>query len=210
MVKSPTPKRERHLYVEGGGDKNPSLASECRKAFSKLFEKAGVTQRPRVIACGGRKAAYDQFCTAHEEAKAEVWLLVDAEGVVASGPPFDPWAHVNGRKGDAWDRPSDATDDQFHFMSVVMETWLLADRAALKTVFGARLDETKLPPESASLETTDKRAVYAALAAATKPTPSGEYGKGSHSFKVLAEVAPGKLRPLSWANRFLDAMGAAP
>lgn len=89
-----------------------------------------------------------------------------------------------------------------------METWLLADRASLKKVFGPRLDEKKLPPEGASLETKDKATVYDALAAATKPTPSGEYGKGAHSFKVLAEVAPGKLRPLPWANRFLDAMGA--
>lgn len=38
--------RKRELYVEGGGDKNPSLASECRRAFSKLFEKAGVTHKP--------------------------------------------------------------------------------------------------------------------------------------------------------------------
>lgn len=64
-TKAPAP-RKRELYVEGGGDKNPILASECRRAFSKLFEKAGVVHKPRVIACGGRKSAYDQFCDAHE------------------------------------------------------------------------------------------------------------------------------------------------
>lgn len=208
MVKQHTKPPERQLYVEGGGDNNSSLASECRRAFSKLFERAGVTQRPRVIACGGRKAAYDQFCMAHEDANAEIWLLVDAEDLPAPVPPFDPWAHVMNRPGDGWARPPHATDEQLQFMSVVMETWLLADRAALKKVFGPKLDESKLPPEGASLETRRKRAVYAALATATKPTPAGRYGKGAHSFKVLAEVSPAKLRALPWAERFLKEMGA--
>lgn len=96
MVKPP---KARQLYVEGGGDKNPSLRTECRRAFSKLFEKAGITNKPRVIACGGRKSAYDQFCTALEEAESEAWLLVDAEEV-APCPPVDPWAHVKARPGD--------------------------------------------------------------------------------------------------------------
>jgi len=78
--------RKRLLFVEGGGDKNPSLASECRRAFSKLFEKAGITLRPGVIACGGRKSAYDQFCAALADDDADVWLLVDAEDTVAAGP----------------------------------------------------------------------------------------------------------------------------
>ncbi len=51
---------KRELYVEGGGDKKPSLASECRRAFSKLFERDDITNKPRVIACGGRQRAYDQ------------------------------------------------------------------------------------------------------------------------------------------------------
>ena len=59
----------RVLYVEGGGDRNPSLASECRRAFSKLFEKAGIQRRPKVVACGGRQSAYDRFCTAHQSAE---------------------------------------------------------------------------------------------------------------------------------------------
>jgi hypothetical protein len=60
---------KRQLHVEGGGDSKSSfLASECRKAFSKLLEKAGVTNKPRVIV-------------------TEDWLLVDAEDVVSSGPP---------------------------------------------------------------------------------------------------------------------------
>lgn len=203
MVKSLDLPVERQLYVEGGGDKNPSLASECRRAFSKLFERAGVARRPRVIACGGRKAAYDQFLTAHAEAKAEVWLLVDAEAL-PEGKEFEPWKHVKARPGDGWDRPFGASDEQLQLMTVTMETWLLADRAALAKVFGPRLDMAKLPTEGQALEMQSKSAVNAALKAATEQTSAGRYDKGPHSFKVLAKVDPAKLRALPWARRFLD------
>jgi len=165
-----------------------------------------VTKRPQVRVCGGRSNAFKQFLKAHRLGDAEVWLLVDAEENASIGPPFDPWGHVKRRIGDGWDRPSDAVDDQLHLMSVCMETWLLADRAALREVLGSKLKLSKLPPEGAELEAKQKCDVYAALEAASKPTPSGNYGKGAHSFKVLELVDPKKLRALPWANRFLSAM----
>lgn len=201
MVRPPA----RELYVEGGGDRNPALASECRRAFSKLFERAGITQRPRVIVCGGRKNAYNQFCVAHANGRAQTWLLVDAEAPVTS-PPHDPWDHVKTRQGDGWERPEGASEDQLHLMSICMETWLLADHNALKTIFGPKLDTSRLPPEGPALERLSKKAVYDALAAATRPTPAGCYGKGPHSFKILAELSPRKLRSLPWAERFLSAL----
>jgi len=202
--------RRRELYVEGGGDHNPALASECRKAFSKLLEQAGVEHRPKIIVCGGRKRAYDQFVQALKDDEAEVWLLVDAESVVPSGPPFDPWAHVLARQGDQWIQPTAATDEHLHFMAVCTETWLLADHEALKKVFGPKLHVAKLPASTRPLESVDKQQVYDALQAATKPTPAGEYGKGKHAFRILAEVRPQQLRQLSWAARFLDALCAEP
>ncbi|HEX4419801.1 MAG TPA: DUF4276 family protein [Kofleriaceae bacterium] len=199
--------RKRELYVEGGGDKNPSLASECRKAFSKLFDQAGIQQKPRVIVCGGRKSAYDQFCDALA-GDAEAWLLVDAEELPTLGPSASPWDHVKSRVGDRWERPGNVSDDQLHLMTVCMETWLIADPAALKAVFGPKLDASKLPA-LAQLETTAKQAINSALKAATKPTKAGAYSKGSHSFKTLAMVSPGAIRTLSWGKRFFDAMEAA-
>jgi hypothetical protein len=89
-----------------------------------------------------------------------------------------------------------------------METWIVADPDALVKIFGAKFDKSKLPP-SASLEASDKKTLYSALATAAKPTPAGDYGKGQHSFRVLAEVAPAKLSQLTWGKRFLDAMGAS-
>ena len=196
--------RKRELYVEGGGDKNPSLASECRRAFSKLFEHAGVAQKPRVIVCGGRGLAYQQFCDAHASAEADVWLLVDAEELPRAQ---SPWDHVKARPGDGWDRPAKASDDQLHLMTVCMETWLVADVPAMKQVFGPKLNDSKLPAID-RLESTDKKSIFTMIEAATKPTKAGAYGKSSHSFKVLEKVSPEAIRKLSWGNRFLDAMGA--
>lgn len=200
--KAPGPVK-RELYVEEGGDRNPSLASECRKAFSLLFDKAGVLQKPRVIACGGRGLAYKAFCSAAKSPDA-AWLLVDSEEVPEGQ---SPWDHVKARKGDGWERPVGVSDEQLQLMTVCMETWLLADASALTEVFGSKLDTRKLPA-AAALESCSKQQVYQALSAATKPTPAGGYGKGKHSFKVLARVAPEELRKLSWGRRFLEAMGA--
>jgi len=195
----------RKLFVEGGGDRNPSLASECRKAFSRLFEKAGVAHKPRVIACGGRRRAYDQFTDAIEHGEKDVWLLVDAEEIPSVGTDESPWDHVKTRQGDGWTRPGNADDDQLHFMSVCMETWLIADPSALKEVFGPKLDESRIPAP-AQLETTDKSMIYKALDTAVRPTKAGMYSKGSHSFRILEKVSPQAIRELSWGRRFLDAM----
>lgn len=194
---------KRVLYVEGGGDRNPSLASECRKAFSKLFERAGVTRKPRVVACGGRALAYRQFCDAHGDARAEAWLLVDAEDLPTS---TCPWDHVKSRQGDGWARPDGASDERLHLMTATMEAWLAADPEALRKVMGDGFDTSKLPPLE-RLESTSKPALLDAFDAAAKPTKAGKYEKGSHSFKALERVSPAKLRRLAWAKRFLDAMG---
>ncbi len=46
------------IYVEGGGDTRRQQ-TDCRKAFSKFFEKAGFKGKmPTIIACGGRSIAY--------------------------------------------------------------------------------------------------------------------------------------------------------
>ena len=45
------------IYVEGGGDQ-AKLKRECRRAFSKFFEKAGFKGKmPRVVASGSRGSA---------------------------------------------------------------------------------------------------------------------------------------------------------
>jgi hypothetical protein len=120
------------IYVEGGGDHNKALHTQCREGFSKFFQRAGLEGRmPRVVACGGRQQAYNAFRTAHANAVADSLpiLLVDCEAPVIGN---DPWEHVRLRPGDGWSRPSGATEDQLHLMVQTMEAWFYADRDELQ------------------------------------------------------------------------------
>jgi hypothetical protein len=72
------------IYVEGGGDQR-KLKRECRRAFSKFFEKAEFKGKmPRVVACGSRNDSYADFCTAVKTSSTSELplLLVDSEAPV--------------------------------------------------------------------------------------------------------------------------------
>jgi hypothetical protein len=65
-------------------------------------------------------------------------------------------------------------------------------------------------PDRTDIEAIAKREVYRALEAATRATKSGAYGKGTHSFKLLAEIDPGKLQGASpSARRLFDVLRRA-
>ena len=67
------------IYLEGGGD-DSLVRIRCREGFRKLLAKCGFAGRmPRLVACGGRGAAFDRFKTAHETAGEYVALLIDSE-----------------------------------------------------------------------------------------------------------------------------------
>ncbi len=190
------------LFVEGGGDHNDALKTECRRAFSALLEKAGLKGRmPRIVACGSRRNAFEQFCTAMEDGESLAFLLVDSEGPVSAE---SPWKYVAGRPGDEWEQPADASDDQLHLMVQCMEAWFLADRKALVRFFGQGLTENALPALTASHESISKTELFRKLDMATRSTKlKGTYGKGTHSFKLLARVDPDLIRKASpWAERF--------
>lgn len=76
------------IYVEGGGDHNKALDTECRRGFSEFFRKAGMDRRmPRIVSCGARDVAYRNFRTSHESAGDDDFpmLLVDSEAPVSGG-----------------------------------------------------------------------------------------------------------------------------
>lgn len=152
-----------------------------------------VTVKPRIVACGTRRDAYDSFCTALENGDAAC-LLVDAEGPVASdcqsGDPKDwlPWLHLARRSGDEWKKPSGA--------------------AVLGDFFGQGFQTNKLPSVSVGIEPLPKAEVYRALVQATSACKTkASYGKGEHSFKLLALISSDKVMHASpWANRFVVAL----
>lgn len=189
---------EAKLIVEGGGQ-SKELRTRCREAFSELMRRAGFGGRmPRIIASGSRDDARDEFENYLKVGQGS-FLLVDSEAPVAVGAK--PWAHLKAR--DNWKRPVGAKDDHCHLMVQCMETWFLADVHALETFYGQGFAPNALP-HTANIEVVSTKAVLDALERATRGTKTkGEYGKSAHSFKILHEIDPSKLRKASeWADRF--------
>ena len=179
------------IYLEGGGDSKDGR-SRCREGFRKLLEKCDFTRRmPRLVACGGRNSAYDDFLQAHARARAAgtgyVGLLIDSEEPVANID--ETWTHLHNR--DHWETPTGAGNDQVLFMTTCMETWLVSDRHALASHFGQHLQATALP----ALDNVENRArndVQQSLRHATRNCP-GPYTKGPMSFEVLGTLDPGTM-----------------
>lgn len=198
------------LYVEGGGT-SKVLRTECRSGFSTFLEKAGLKGKmPRIVACGSRSRAFDKFCTAVEQGQ-RAFLLVDSEEPVkeqyATGRPEDwkPWEHLKQRPGDEWEKPKEARDKDCHLMVEVMESWFFADKTALSDFFGQGFVASLLPAGS-DIETISKSTVYQCLKTASQKCKTKAcYGKGAHSFKILARINPESVAAASpWAKRLLD------
>lgn len=177
------------IYIEGGGDSREQHA-RCREGFSKLLEKSGFSGRmPRLIACGGRGAAFDSFKTAQAMKAPQdfVALWIDSEDPVTKIDKT--WEHLKQRDG--WDQPADTRDDQVLFMTTCMETWIVADREALKAHYGAKLQVSGLPPV-VDLEKRPRDLIHDKLEFATRNC-SNAYRKGNRSFVVLAKLSPTTL-----------------
>jgi hypothetical protein len=200
------------VYVEGGGSTN-TLKTACRRGFSAFLEKAGLKgYMPRIVACGGRQNAYEDFCTAIKNDEGAM-LLVDSESPVNQQDDKDPekwnpWVHLKNRKGDQWEKPPNASVTDCHLMVQCMETWFLADRAALAAFYGKSFHEESLPPKENPIESIEKKQVYRSLKKATRSCEkTGEYDKGGHSFAILAMIDPNKIVDASpWAKRFVTAL----
>ena len=195
------------IHLEGGGHTSETLAPfrQGMSAFLKpVVDEARKRKiRWRVIPCGGRKEAYDSFCDAlKNEPDAFHVLLVDAEEAFTKKKA---WEHLKARVGDQWDKPATATDEQCHLMVVKMESWFLADPAAVKEFFKLKkgFDASALPdvpplPTPPKLPTVcedrSKSSVNAVLKKATKDTADAEYQKIKHGAKLLAVIDPKKVR----------------
>ncbi|TWI68622.1 uncharacterized protein DUF4276 [Desulfobotulus alkaliphilus] len=199
------------LYVEGGGDTN-LLRTACRKGFSDFLKKAGLAgSMPRIVACGSRRDALDAFTTAIHRGE-EAMLLVDSEGPVSSqhqkGHPenWEPWAHLHSNKKDQWQKPVKAKNTDCHLMVQCMESWFLTDRVFLQKFYGQGFNPKALPSEEKPIESISPETILQALSDATKKCKTkSKYGKGEHSFKILALIDPNTIAKASpWASRFLD------
>lgn len=178
------------IYLEGGGD-SKELHARCREGFRKLLECSNFRGRmPRLVASGGRSEAYKDFCTQQGQASQGdyVAMLIDSEGAVEDREAT--WQHLANRDG--WSRPAGAHDDQVLFMTTCMETWIVADQAALGARYGSALQTSALPPLT-DLELRPPAEVVADLCHATRDRKHG-YTKGKASFELLATLDPGTLQ----------------
>jgi hypothetical protein len=181
-----------HIYVEGGGtgEQSKDVDIRCREGFRKLLENCGFQGRmPRLVASGGRDTAFDLFKTAMTVSSSSGFaaLWIDSEEPLADLE--SAWKHLNERDG--WAQPAGATDDQVLFMTTCMETWLVADRAALKTHFKDELQDSALPPLN-DLESRHRHDVQDNLTHATRKC-SNAYEKGKRSFEILGKLNPAVL-----------------
>lgn len=178
------------IYIEGGGDRGDNLARLFRRSWTRFFAAAGLEGRmPRVVRGGGRARTFDLFRTAvGSPRRGQVpFLLVDSEAGVAAGR--SGWRHLHARDG--WDQPPGAQDDQVFLMVQVMETWLVADRDALRRHFGTEFRESALP-RWLNLEDVSKRDVHDALGRATAGC-ARPYAKGKVSFDLLERIDPNEV-----------------
>ncbi|MGH7170380.1 MAG: DUF4276 family protein [Gemmataceae bacterium] len=177
------------IYLEGGGDSR-DLQIRCREGFRKLLDRCGYAGRlPKLVACGGRGKAFDDFKTAFARVRKGdfVALWVDSEN------PMDDleatWEHLQAR--DHWATPNGATNDQVLLMTTCMEAWIVADRATLAEHYGAELQESALPALH-NLEGRPRDGIQNALIHATRNC-SNAYTKGKRSFEVLGKLDPETL-----------------
>ncbi len=178
------------LYIEGGGD-SKELHTRLRKAFSDLLTSAGFAGRlPRTVACGGRGKAFDAFKTAHAGAAPGefVAMLVDSEDPVEDAEK--PWKHLKARDG--WDRPAGAAAEQALMMVTCMETWIVADRQAMRDHYNGGPQESALP-SVVDLESRRRHDIQGALSHATRDCKNA-YQKGKRSFEVLGKLDPAVLK----------------
>jgi uncharacterized protein DUF4276 len=186
------------LYLEGGGD-SKELHARCREGFRRLLERAGFENRmPRLVACGTRRATFDDFRTA--SAGAAGWfvaMLVDSEDPVEDSEK--PWDHLRNRDG--WNKPIGASDDQAMLMITSMETWIACDAEALRRRFGQGFKAAALHAV-AGLEGKSRQDVLDALERATRACRT-RYRKGRVSFEILGVLSPDVLTALPGFKRFL-------
>lgn len=183
------------IYLEGGakGRDSKLLTIACQKAFHRLLDRMGFTgKKPKLVACGGRGAVYDRFCTAHKAGTSNyVAMWIDSEEPITSID--DAWKHLaNVTTVPVWEQPEGAYDDQVLFMTTCMETWILSDPKTLRTYYGVSLQENTLPPLN-QLEQRARHDVQGKLMDATRNCKNA-YSKGKQSYLILGELDPDVLK----------------
>jgi Domain of unknown function (DUF4276) len=91
-------------------------------------------------------------------------------------------------------------------MAQVMESWFIADVAALAGFYGQHFNRNAIPQNN-NVEEIEKSRIETALVEATKNTTKGKYHKIQHGAKILAIINPTVVRDkASYCDRFFKAI----
>jgi len=168
------------IYLEGGGDASV-LRKRYSQAFHSVLDPICGKSKPRIVAKGGRKEAFDAFKIGLNDSTLDiVFLLIDSEEPIKDIEKT--WIHLSNRKEDQWTKPKDANDEHVLFMTTAVETWVLAD---LKIRGGEKIDK--------SIEKIAKEIVLADLSKVTV----GKYLKSvDEQSKFIERIDPNNLSAL--------------
>ena len=184
-----------YIYIEGGanGPNSKNLTIRCQQAFRTLLDRMGIQgKKLRLKACGGRNSVYNDFCTAHRMNRGGyVAMWIDSEDPMANIE--EAWKHLaEVTTVSAWEKPQGATDHQVLFMTTCKETWIVADRAALREHYKQKLNVNPLPHPN-GLESKGRHEIQQALETATKDCKN-RYAKGKRSFDIFDKIDPVVLK----------------
>lgn len=174
------------IYMEGGG-KGHSTKAALRQGMDEFLQPLKKEARNKklhwkLVCCGPRNEAFQRFQAAVNNGDVAVHvLLVDAEGPVNQLPRL----HLQDR--DEWDL-SFTSENTVHLMVQAMETWIVADPAALKSYYGNKDFKAKGLPKARDLETVPKADVERSLREATTGTQKGCYQKIKHASDLLKQI----------------------
>ena len=88
------------------------------------------------------------------------------------------------RQRDKW---KDLPNEHVHLMVQCMESWFLADRAALEKYYGQGFRQKSLPGKQ-NIEEIPKGDVIDGLKAAAREAKKETYHKTQHSFEILERI----------------------
>lgn len=175
------------IYMEGGGKgKGKATLRLGMDAFLQPLKNAAKEKKLgwKLVCCGPRNEAFRGFQAAVNNGDATVHvLLVDAEGPVNQNQ--SPRRHLRDRDG--WNL-SFTGENTVHLMVQTMETWIVADPAALKSYYGNKDFKVEKLPSAPDLETVPKADVESSLREATEKTQKGCYQKIKHASDLLKKI----------------------
>ncbi len=96
------------------------------------------------------------------------------------------------KRDKSWEKPTSVDDDQFHLMVQTMESWLIADREALRSYYGQGFNENSIP-KNYNVEDVEKARLEPALKEASKKTTKRKYHKINHDPQILGKIDPQKV-----------------